>query len=342
LTNGGPFSQEFEKCISDYLGVSHVIAVCNATCALEISSKALNLIGEVIVPSFTFVATAHALRWQGIRPVFVDIDSATHNIDPRKLEAAITPRTTGIVGVHLWGRACDVDAIETIAQKHGLQVMYDASHGFGNSHKGKMIGNFGRCEVFSFHATKFINCLEGGVIVTNDDELAKKIRLMINFGFTGYDQVDYLGINGKMNEISAAMGITNLEAIDSIIEVNFRNYIHYLKRLSLLPGISVVKYIQTEKNNYQYIVIEVEESVSGTSRDSIVSALHSENIIARKYFWPGCHNMEPYLSESEDNKPYLPETESVASKVVVLPTGQSILPKDVERVCNVIAKSVQH
>lgn len=220
LSNDGPFIREFEKKLANTLHVKHVIAVCNATLGIQMAAKALDLHGEVILPSYTFVATAHALCWQGIKPIFVDIDPRSHNISPEAIEKAITPKTTGIVGVHLWGRACDTGKIEAIAKKFGLQVMYDASHALMCSHRGKMIGNFGRCEVFSFHATKFVNSLEGGAISTNDDQLAKKLKLMRNFGFSGYDNVICLGINAKMNEISAAMGLTNLEASKKIISKN--------------------------------------------------------------------------------------------------------------------------
>src|SRR5215813_5840173 len=193
LTNNGPYVQEFEKRVADYVGVRHCITMCNATIALEIAIRALNLTGEVIVPSFTFVATPHALQWQEITPVFCDIDPRTHSLDPRQVERMITPRTTGIIGVHLWGQACDTDALEEIASRRNLTLMYDASHAFRCSHNGKMIGNFGRAEVFSFHATKFFNTFEGGAIVTNDDDLATRVKLMKNFGFAGFDNVIYLG-----------------------------------------------------------------------------------------------------------------------------------------------------
>ena len=181
--------------------------MCNATVALEIAIRAMGMSGEVIVPSFTFVATAHALQWQEITPVFCDIDPRTHNLDPNRIEEMITPRTTGIIGVHVWGRPCAVDALAEIAQRRHLKLLFDAAHAFGCSYQGQMIGNFGDAEVFSFHATKFFNTFEGGAVVTNDDELAAKMRLMKNFGFHGYDNVIYVGTNGKMSEVSAAMGL---------------------------------------------------------------------------------------------------------------------------------------
>jgi dTDP-4-amino-4,6-dideoxygalactose transaminase len=340
LSNNGPVVQEFEKRVSEILGVKHVLAMCNATAAIEIACRALGLKGEVILPSYTFVATAHALQWQEITPVFCDMDPATHNIEPAKIERLITPKTTGIIGVHVWGRGCDTEAIEAIAAKRNLKVMYDASHGFGCSKGERMLGTFGECEVFSFHATKFINCLEGGVVATNNDELAYKMRMMTNFGFTGYDKVEYLGINGKMNEISAAMGLTNLEAMEEIIAVNRRNYDAYHAGLAELPGISLINYERAEKNNYQYVVIEVDPKLCPVDRDGIVRVLHAENIIARKYFWPGCHKMEPYRSLQPNANLLLAETERIAARVIVLPTGQSVDEKTVEKICGMIRNAV--
>ena len=341
LSNDGPLLKEFEQRIADLIGVRHVIAVCNATAGIELASRALELKGEVIMPSYTFVATAHALQWQEITPVFADMDPATHNIDPAKIDALITPQTTGIVGVHVWGRACDTEAIEGIATKHKLKVMYDASHGFGCSVGGRMLGSFGECEVFSFHATKFINCFEGGVVTTNDDDLAEKIRLMRNFGFVDYDKVVYLGINGKMNEVCAAMGLTNLEAMEEIVDVNRRNYLTYCEELRSVAGVSVIQYDPAEKNNYQYVVIEVDPDVCTRNRDEIVEALHAENVIARKYFWPGCHKMEPYRSLQPNADLLLSETERIAARVVVLPTGQTIDNRIVIDICSKIVKCLK-
>lgn len=341
LSNNGPLVQEFEARVREFIGVRHAVAMCNATVALEVASKALTLTGEVIVPSYTFVATAHALQWQGITPVFADVDPATHNIDPAKLASLITPRTTGIVGVHVWGRACDTVAIERVAMDHGLKVMYDASHAFGCSVNGRMLGTFGACEVFSFHATKFINCFEGGVVTTDDGDLAEKLRLMRNFGFRGFDNVVYLGVNGKMSEVCAAMGLTSLDAINEIIEVNRANYLTYCEELNSVEGISVIHYDPAERNNYQYVVIEVDADACARSRDEIVDALHAENIIARKYFWPACHRMEPYRTSQPTACRGLQQTEKVAERVVVLPTGQAVNESAVRHICQVIRAAAQ-
>lgn len=336
LTNNGPYVQEFEKKIAEYAGVKHCIAMCNATVGLEIAIRALELKGEVIVPAFTFIATAHALQWQEITPVFCDINPSTHNIDPDAIEKMITPRTTGIIGVHLWGRACEIEKIEKIAQKHKLRVIYDAAHAFGCSYKGKMIGGFGDAEIYSFHATKFFNTFEGGAIVTNDDNIAAKTRLMKNFGFTGFDQVIYIGMNGKMTEINAAMGITGLEALNDFIEINYNNYLRYREHLHGINGIRFMSYDDGEKQNYQYIVIEIDDSITRISRDRIVDILHKENIIARRYFFPGCHKMEPYRSLFPHSHLLLPQTTNASFRIMSLPNGTAVNEEMIDEICDII------
>jgi dTDP-4-amino-4,6-dideoxygalactose transaminase len=340
LSNDGPFVREFEQKLAELLGVKNVIAMCNATIGLEIAYRALGFKGEVILPSYTFVATAHALQWQEITPVFCDIDPETHNLAPNCIERLITPKTSGIIGVHVWGRPCDTDAIQRVGEKHNIPVMYDASHALGCSHSGQMIGNFGNCEVFSFHATKFVNCFEGGAITTNDDHLADKLRLMRNFGFVDFDKVIHLGVNGKMSEVHAAMGLTSLESIDDFITINRTNYEAYNSKLANVAGINVIKYNLAERNNYQYIVLEVDKEACGKDRDQIVAHLHSKNIIARKYFWPGCHRMEPYRSLQPNADLLLPETTRLAAKIIVLPTGQSVDVLTVERICDEIINAL--
>jgi dTDP-4-amino-4,6-dideoxygalactose transaminase len=335
LSNNGPIAQEFEQRIADFLGVKHCVAMCNGTIALEIATRALELKGEVIVPSYTFVATAHALQWQEITPIFADIDPATHNLDPAAVWRMITPRTTGIVGVHLWGRASAVKELEAIAKEHNLRLMFDASHGFGCSLDGELIGGFGECEVFSFHATKFFNTFEGGAVVTNNDTLAEKMRLMRNFGFSGYDNVIYPGTNGKMTEIAAAMGLTNLEDLDDFVAINRRNYQCYRDAIASVPGLSLLEYNQSERNNYQYVVLEVAPYFP-VARDRIVEVLHAENVLARKYFWPGCHNMEPYRSYYPHAGLVLPNTKRVAERVVVLPTGSAMRSEQVQAITSVL------
>ena len=341
LSNNGPLVQELEDKVARHLGVKHCVAMCNGTIALEIAIRALGLEGEVIVPSYTFVATAHALQWQGITPVFADIDPATHNLSPAAVRRMITPRTTGIIGVHLWGRAAPVAELQQIADEHGLKLMFDAAHAFSCSSGGKMIGSFGACEVLSFHATKFFNTFEGGAVVTNDDGLAATMRLMRNFGFEGLDQVSHPGTNGKMIEIAAAMGLANLPKLDEVIAANRRNYQAYAEALDGIPGLSLLRYDENERNNYQYVVLEVAEDCPA-SRDRLVEALRAENIMARRYFWPGCHRMEPYRSLFPHAGLVLPATEAVANRVIVLPTGQTMDADMVQTVVQVIRTMVQH
>ena len=335
LSNNGPMLIEFEKRITEKLGVRNCVAMCNGTIALEIATRALELRGEVIVPSYTFVATAHALQWQEITPIFADIDPVTQNLDPDAVRRMITPRTTGIVGVHLWGRGAPTTELAEVAAVNNLRLMYDASHGFGCSRGGTLLGNFGDCEVFSFHATKFFNTFEGGAVVTNDDRLAEKMRLMRNFGFSGYDRVIYPGTNGKMTEIAAAMGLTNLDDIDAFVEINRTNYRAYRDELRPLRGISMLAFDEAERNNYQYIVLDVAPDFPVT-RDRLVEALHAENVLARKYFWPGCHNMEPYRSYYPHAGLMLPNTNRIAERVVVLPTGTSMHPEDIRAIASVL------
>lgn len=335
LSNNGPVAQEFERRIADFIGVKHCVAMCNGTIALEIATRALDFRGEVIVPSYTFIATAHALQWQEITPIFADIDPTTQNLDPQSVRRMITPRTTGIIGVHLWGRAAPVEELQTITEEHGVCLMFDASHGFGCTLGGKMLGSFGKCEVFSFHATKFFNTFEGGAVVTNDDALAEKMRLMRNFGFAGYDNVIYPGTNGKMTEIAAAMGLTNLESLEDFVAINRKNYHRYRDAVANLHGLRLLEYDEAERNNYQYIVLDVAADFP-VSRDRIVDVLHAENVLARKYFWPGCHNMEPYRSYYPHAGLVLPITKQVASGVVVLPTGIAISEERIDGITSVL------
>jgi dTDP-4-amino-4,6-dideoxygalactose transaminase len=340
LTNDGPYVQQFEKRIAEFLGVRHCVAMCNGTIALEIAIRALGLAGEVIVPSFTFVATAHALQWQEITPVFCDVDPASHRLNLAQVEKMITPRTTGIIGVHTWGRPCDIDALEGIARRRKLQLLFDAAHAFGCSYKGKMVGGFGRCEILSFHATKFFNTFEGGAVLTNDDALAGKMRLMRNFGFSGYDNVIYIGTNGKMTEVCAAMGLTSLESVEQFVETNRRNHQAYRRELQGVPGITLMAYDETERSNYQYIVLEVAEAEAGLTRDDLVDVLRAENVLARRYFFPGCHQMEPYRSYFPHASLVLPETEKLCRRVMVLPNGTSVDEPAISRICNIIRAAI--
>lgn len=339
FTNNGPFVREFEKRIADRLGVKHCVAMCNATVALEIVIRAAGLSGEVIVPSFTFIATAHALQWQQITPVFCDIDPVTHTLDPARVEALITPRTSGVIGVHVWGTPCDTERLQEIAARRGLRVLFDAAHAFGCGHLGRMIGGFGDAEVFSFHATKFLNTFEGGAVTTNDDNLAAKMRLMKNFGFAGYDNVVYIGTNGKMSEASAAMGLSNLEKVDEFIEINRRNYNEYRLLLNKTPGLKMYEYDLVEPRNFQYAVFELAEKCP-LSRDNLLRIFQAENVMARRYFYPGCHRMEPYRSFFPNANLLLPRTEELTRRIFILPTGSAVGSVEIQRICEILRFSI--
>src|ERR1041384_1643687 len=342
LTNNGPYVREFESHIAKAAGAKHCVAMSNATIALEILVRALDIRGEVIVPSLTFIATAHALWWQHITPVFCDGDAESFTLDPDRVEELLTPHTTAIIGVHLWGRPCRIDKLTELAQRHNLKLIFDAAHAFGCSWNGKMIGQFGEAEVFSFHATKFLNTFEGGAVVTNNDELAAKLRMMKNFGFVGYDDVESIGINGKMSEVCAAMGLTSLETLDQVIDTNYRNYEQYREELSNVDGIELLTYDVKEHSNYQYIVTLVHDNVNGISRDQLMNLLWAENVRARRYFYPGCHRMEPYNSLFPSAAARLPVTESVLQRVLLLPTGTAVSSADISRICQIIRFAITH
>ncbi|MBX7247338.1 MAG: aminotransferase class I/II-fold pyridoxal phosphate-dependent enzyme [Candidatus Sumerlaeaceae bacterium] len=342
LSNDGPVARELEYRLAEYLSVNHVVLMCNATLALEIATRAAGMQGEVIVPSFTFVATAHALQWQGVTPVFCDIDPKTHNLSPEAVEAAITPGTTGIIGVHLWGRPCCVDSLTDIARRHKLALMFDAAHAFGCSHGPHRIGGFGHGEVFSFHATKFFNTFEGGALATNDSELASRAKLMRNFGFSGYDKVDYLGTNAKMTEVCAAMGLAGLDILEEFTAANHRNYDCYRTNLDPVPGISIINYDASNQNNWQYIILEVDPARSGLTRDELMGVLWAENVMARRYFYPGAHRMEPYRTLYPEAGKRLPNTEALCESVLALPNGTSLTEETVTTVSSIISRAVEN
>ena len=322
ITNNGTLVKELECRLAEYLGVRHVITVCNATVGLMVVIKALGLSGEVILPSFTFIASVHVLQWEGITPVFCDIDPATHNIDPAKVESFITEKTTAIMGVHIWGRTCPHDELLAIARKHGLKLFYDAAHAFGTTYKKQHAASLEEISVLSFHATKCFNTFEGGAIVTNNDELAHRARLMCNYSFEGEDNVTGLGINAKMSEIHAAMGLCNLENITEVLAHNKKVYMYYKEKLSEIKGISLIDYPSGEKHNYHYIIAEIDEDAFGHSRDALHGRLKVNGVFARKYFYPGCHKSEPYRSLYSDV--CLPHTDVLCNRVLALPGGSGI------------------
>ncbi len=342
LSNNGPFVKEFERRIAEYAGVKYCAAICNGTVALEILARALGLTGEVIVPAFTAAATPHSLQWQQITPVFCDIKADTHAIDPDRVEELITPRTTGILAVHIWAQPCEIKRLQEIADRNNLKLIFDACHAFACTYRGRMIGNFGEAEVLSFHATKFLNSFEGGAVLTNNDELATRVHAMAQYGMCGEENVISVGINGKMTEMSAAMGLTSLESIDGIIAANYRNYKEYQRQLADLPGVRLLALDETEKSNYQYIVVEVDGRVAGISREAVITVLRAENVLARRHFCPGCHNMEPYKSRFPTLGRRLPVTNGVVQRMMTLPSGTAVSQNDVAEICQIIRLVVKH
>ena len=338
LTNDGPFVKEFEQRICDFTGASHTVAVTNATVGLQLAIRALGMKGTVMLPSFTFVATAQALDWQGIKPIFCDVDPVTHCIDPQSVERHITDDVSGIIGVHMWGRSCNVQRLAEIADQRNIALLFDAAHGFGSKRGGVPVGANGDAEVFSFHATKFINAFEGGAITTNNDELAKQLRLMRNFGFEDYDHVVLSGTNAKMCEPAAAMGITSMESVDDFLAVNRNSLERYRDGLASIPGIEFKEKLLHEDSNCHYCVVEVNENGFGMSRDQLQKVLRLENVLARKYFSPGCHRI-PIFSEQPARS--LPETEMLCDRVMQLPTGSALTLSQVDMVCDLL-QSISH
>lgn len=291
----------------------------------------------MIVPSLTFAATAHAVAWLGLTPVFCDIEPETGGVDWKHAESLITARTTGILGVHLWGRPLAVDELVAVGRRNGLPVIFDAAHALGCTWRGRPIGSFGTAEVFSFHSTKFVNSFEGGALVTDDEEVATRAASLRNFGITGTDEVSYVGVNAKMSEASAAMGLTSLDSLEYFRACNETNYRCYQDRLAGIPGIRLLPFNERDRNNYQYIIIEVDALAAGVDRDTLVAILHAENIFARRYFYPGCHQMAPYRGGDS-----LPHTEAVAARVVALPTDTAIGSEHIGKICQIIRLAVAY
>ena len=327
ITNFGNLNQNLEKKIAHVLGVKHCICVCNATTGLQLLYQALDLSGEVIIPSFTFVATAHSLKFLNINPVFCDIDPYTHLIDSTKIEALITNKTTAILGVPIWGQPLNYKALETIAQKYKLKLIFDSAHAFGCKFGNKFIGGFGDAEVFSLHATKIFSSGEGGAITTNCDTLAEKLKYMRNFGFCQRDETNGLGINGKMSELSAAYGLSHLDDLELNISNNKRIYELYLDIFSKNENISFLNYNFDGQSNYQYIVARV----INLKRDEIVNYYHRNKVYVRRYFFPGCHRMLPYKNDPRYRNVKLPNTEEVSKNIIVFPTGRQMNKESVQR-----------
>jgi dTDP-4-amino-4,6-dideoxygalactose transaminase len=338
LSNDGPLVQELEQVVAELHGVRGAVAMANATLGLQLVARALGVRGDVLVPAFTFVATAHAMTWEGASPHFVDIRPEDHNVDPRAVAEAITDRTGAIAGVHLWGQPCDVPALEALATAHDVPLILDAAHAVGAGTRHGAIGGGGAAEVLSLHATKFVNAGEGGVVLSDDLALLTELRALRNFGFADYDLVTSLGTNAKMPELCAAMGLTSLESLDAFTDANRTNHERYVAALEPVGGLRVLRYDPVGRSNFQYVVVEIDEEALGIARDDVVDALHAEHVLARRYFYPGCHRHAPY--SGWERRWDLPVTERVAASVIVLPTGTAVTPDDCTTIGGLVAELV--
>ena len=333
LTNNGKFHQEFEKQLSEYLGVKHISLFTNGTLALMTAIQALNLEGEVITTPYSFVATAHALWWNKITPVFVDVDPVYGNLDPNKIETAISEKTTAILPVHVYGNPCDHNRIKKIAKKHNLKLIYDAAHAFGVEEDGKSILVKGDLSILSFHATKVFNTLEGGAIVSNNTEMKKHIDYLKNFGFENEVSVVQPGINAKMNEFQAAFGLLQLKEINKNIKKRKRITQLYRDSLSNISGIDFINEKENIKYNYSYFPIFVDEQKYGMQRDELYQKLKENNVYSRRYFYPLITNFSPYNEIARFN---LPNARKLAEKVICLPIYSELENKIIKKIVKLI------
>lgn len=338
ITNNGHYHKELEKALCEYLGVPFISLFTNGTLPLITALQAMRITGEVITTPFSFVATTHALWWNGIKPVFVDIDPEICNLDPDKIEAAITPHTTAIMPVHVYGRPCDTARIQEIADKYGLKVIYDAAHAFGVKVGGESILNEGDMSTLSFHATKVYNTIEGGALVMHDEQTKKRIDYLKNFGFAGETTVVAPGINSKMDEVRAAYGLINLKQVDQAIEARRHVAESYRKALRDVPGIRVMEDLPGVRHNYAYFPIFVDAEQYGMTRDELYFKMKEHNVLGRRYFYPLISSFSTYRGLESARPENLPVATKMADRVICLPMYYGITDADVERIIKLITK----
>lgn len=338
ITNNGSYHQKLEQALAEYLKVPYVSLFTNGTLPLITALQALRITGEVITTPYSFVATTHALWWNGIKPVFVDIDPKTGNLDPNKIEAAITPRTTAIMPVHVYGQPCDVNAIQAIADNYGLKVIYDAAHAFGVEVNGKSILNAGDMSTLSFHATKVYNTVEGGAMIMHDEKTKKRIDYLKNFGFANETTVVGPGINSKMDEIRAAYGLLNLRQVDAAIEARRQVAIKYRESLKNVEGITFFEDIPHVKHNYSYFPIFVDAEKYGMTRDELYFKMKEKNVWGRRYFYPLISTFSTYRGLESAAPSNLPNAHRMADSVICLPMHHGLTDDDVQRVIECIVK----
>ena len=338
ITNNGYYHQELEKALCEYLKVPYISLFTNGTLPLITALQAFRITGEVITTPYSFVATTHSLWWNGIKPVFVDIDPSTGNIDPDKIEVAITPKTTAIMPVHVYGKPCDTRRIQEVADKYGLKVIYDAAHAFGVEVNGEGILNAGDMSTLSFHATKVYNTIEGGGLVMHDAQTKKRVDYLKNFGFAGETEVVAPGINSKMDEMRSAYGLLNLRQVDQAIEARHQVAIKYREALREVEGITFFEDMPGVKHNYSYFPIFVNEKKYGMSRDELYFKLKERGILGRRYFYPLISTFTTYRGLESANPDNLPNAHKMAEEVICLPMYHALSEEDVERIIEQIIK----
>ena len=339
LSNNGAKLLAFETELRRRLGTElHCVATCNGTLALQIALRALGVEGEVVLPAFTFVATAHAVAWERLTPVFADIEPETLCMGAAQAEERIGPETGALLGVHLWGRSSDPGALEQLARERGLPLLFDAAHALGCSRDGRSLAGYGDAAILSFHATKVANAFEGGAVVTADAQLADRVRAMRNFGFDEEsEEVAGLGTNVKMSEASAAMGLASLTALDGFLAANRRNFAAYDKALQGIPGVELLPFPAPAETNCHHVTVVVDHTAAGLDRDALKAVLEAENVLARRYFHPGCHRVPPH---DELPTPVLPVTEQALGSCLSLPTGTAVSAEDATAIGQLIGLAV--
>lgn len=338
ITNNGHYHQMFEKALAEYLKVPYISVFTNGTLPLITALQALRITGEVITTPYSFVATTHALWWNGIKPVFVDIDPVTCDLDPNKIEAAITPQTTAIMPVHVYGKPCDTKAIQDIADKYGLKVIYDAAHAFGVEVNGKSILEAGDMSTLSFHATKVFNTIEGGALICHDAKMKDRIDHLKNFGFSDETTVIAPGINSKMDEVRAAYGLLNLKQVDKAIEARHQVAVKYRNALKNIDGITFMEDTPNARNNYSYFPIFVDAEKYGMTRDELYLKMKEQNVLGRRYFYPLISEFTTYKGLPSATKENLSVAHKAADSVICLPMYHTLSEEDIDRVINVLIR----
>lgn len=338
ITNMGSYHKQLEAALAEYLGVPYVSLFTNGTLPLMTALQALRITGEVITTPYSFVATTHSIWWNGCKPVFVDIDPKSGNIDPDKIEAAISPKTTAIMPVHVYGKPCEIKRIQEIADKYGLKVIYDAAHAFGVKVNGEGILNAGDMSTLSFHATKVYNTIEGGALVMHDEKTKKRIDYLKNFGIADEVSVVGPGINSKMDEMRSAYGLLNLKQVDAAIEARHQVAIKYREALRSVDGITFFDDIPGVRHNYSYFPIFIEEKEYGISRDKLYSKMKEVNVFARRYFYPLISEFSTYKGLPSADPANLPHAHKLANSVLCLPMHHALTNEDINRIIELIVK----